>query len=161
MLLANASWSNALVLALLATSLSDLMYRRIPNGLVLTVLALGFGYWGCMSGKSGLVHAGMGMMLGLGCLLPFYLLRWIGAGDVKIFAAFGAVLGPDAIWQAALAGLACGGLLSFCYWDKMPFEITSLKGGVALKQARAYGTTVPLGAALATGILMVQMGCYP
>ena len=51
---------------------------------------------------------GLGLSLGgwlVGCalFLPWFLLRGMGAGDVKLLAALGAWLGPrDALWIALL-----------------------------------------------------------
>jgi prepilin peptidase CpaA len=43
--------------------------------------------------------------------LPFFLLKWIGGGDVKLMAAIGAWLGPvSALWVAAFGALAGGPL---------------------------------------------------
>lgn len=73
----------------------DMRWRRIANRDVLLLAALGaaaavlevspFGL--------GLGQALLGMALALLALLPFYLLRWMGAGDVKLAAAIGMWLG--------------------------------------------------------------------
>jgi Flp pilus assembly protein protease CpaA len=57
-----------------------------------------------------------GAALGLLALLPFYALRWMGAGDVKFFAVLGLMLG----WQALLpvwlvASLAAGCTPCWCW----------------------------------------------
>ena len=45
--------------------------------------------------------------------MPGYLIRMLGAGDVKLMAAVGALLGPRGALEAVLATAVVGGLLSF------------------------------------------------
>lgn len=86
--------SSALGLAVWAGWL-DWRSRRIPNWL--TVPALGAGLavnalaWRWAGTKQALEGAG----LGLAILLPFVLLRGLGAGDWKLMGALGAWLGPS------------------------------------------------------------------
>jgi prepilin peptidase CpaA len=91
---------------------TDLAWRRIPNGLTFGS-ALGAAIWQAWaSGVSGAAWALCGWATGLLLLLPLYLLRSLGAGDVKLLAAFGAWLGPmGAIW-AGLYGTIAGGALA-------------------------------------------------
>jgi prepilin peptidase CpaA len=53
-----------------------------------------------------------GLGLGLAIPLPLYMLRAMGAGDVKLMAMVGAFLGPRAIVGAILVILVVGGVLS-------------------------------------------------
>ena len=60
----------------------------------------------------GLVIAGGGWATGVLLFLPFFLLRGMGAGDVKLLAALGAWLGPlQTVWLALFASIA-GGVLA-------------------------------------------------
>jgi prepilin peptidase CpaA len=100
----------------------DLLFRRIPNGLVLAGIALGllFQTWaangaGLFSpGGSGLGYNGalLGGLAGLALFLPLYALRAMGAGDVKLLAMAGVWLGVSGIAWAALWTLVAGGVLS-------------------------------------------------
>lgn len=158
MLLASTTWSCLMALALLSISISDVLYRRIPNNLTLTVLASGMLYWGMRYGFRGVAFASMGVATGLFFLIGFYVLGWLGAGDVKVFAALGAILGAHNIMIAGLFGLMVGGLLCVLYLDEQGPRWHLLPAGKALNYARKTGKTVPLGAALAAGALMTQMG---
>jgi prepilin peptidase CpaA len=95
---------------------ADLRTRRIPNALVLVTFALGmaqsivhFGLW------QGSGRAVAGMLTGLALWLPFWLLRMMGAGDVKLFAAGAAWLGASGAVEGALLAGLCGGVLSLAY----------------------------------------------
>ncbi len=83
-----------LVLIVMTAGIYDLRFRRIPNWLVLVGLVLGFGLNTFLFGLSGLERSAMGMGLALLIYFPLYLLRAMGAGDAKLMAAVGAIVGP-------------------------------------------------------------------
>src|SRR5215208_4679040 len=97
-----AAWSVRLVaggvlMALLAWACAaDLRRRRIPNVLVLTMLATGLALSLAprTDATPGMLGALRGFALGLVIWLPFHTLGLLGAGDVKLIAAAGAWLGP-------------------------------------------------------------------
>ena len=62
-----------------------------------------------LGGWSGLGLATSGWALGFVLFFPVFALGGMGAGDVKLLAAFGAWLGPwGVLWTALLAALAGG-----------------------------------------------------
>jgi prepilin peptidase CpaA len=94
-------------------AISDITTRRVPNLWLLAAIALGAILW-CMAWSTGLTGPPwsplIGFFAGLAVLLPFYAMHWLGAGDVKLFATFGFLLGAKAllpIWIIAslLAGV--------------------------------------------------------
>ncbi len=98
-----------IVLAALVVSAGvfDIRSRRIPNFIVLPALLIGFALNAFLFGASGLVLAAGGFGLALLIYMPLYLLRGMGAGDVKLMAAVGALVG----WQNWLALFIITGLL--------------------------------------------------
>jgi prepilin peptidase CpaA len=100
-----------LVVVALVAAYYDARYRRIPNWIVLVGLVLGFGLNTFLYEWSGLALAAKGFGLGLLVYLPLYLLRAMGAGDAKLMAAVGSLLGA-ANWfgvfiiTAVLGGIA-------------------------------------------------------
>jgi prepilin peptidase CpaA len=100
---------------------SDIRHRRVPNWLVLagacagigfnSVLPEGFGFASALPGAIGFGDALAGLATGLGLMLPLYLLRAMGAGDVKLMAMVGAFLGPRATVGVVLATFIAGGVL--------------------------------------------------
>ena len=108
---------------LLATAVfTDLRSRRIPNWLVLTGIALGFafqlfavegdGLFARWFGAVGPLQALYGLLAGFAMFLPFYLLRAMGAGDVKLVAMLGVWFGLRPMLGVVLLTLLCGGALA-------------------------------------------------
>jgi len=94
---------------LVTAAVSDVRRRRIPNWLVLAGLTGGFAVHGILSGWAGIQFSAAGMGLALLVYFPLYLLRAMGAGDVKLMAACGALAGA-ANWFGIflLTGIAGG-----------------------------------------------------
>ena len=107
-----------LQLALLAIVLTggwiDLKSRRLPNWLNLSACVLGFGLNTFFSQSAGLKLAGEGFGLALLVYLPLYLVRAMGAGDVKFMAGIGALIGPDNWFEVFLTTAILGGVASLC-----------------------------------------------
>ncbi|HEX4165968.1 MAG TPA: A24 family peptidase [Bryobacteraceae bacterium] len=102
---------------LLATSvviaaIYDLRDRRIPNRLNLAVAVLGLTCNAILFHWRGVEGALLGAGLATLVYVPLYLLRGMGAGDVKLMFAIGAVAGPahwfDIFVGTALIGAALG-----------------------------------------------------
>src|SRR4030095_1932515 len=74
--------------------LHDLRNRRIPNYLTFGSAALAVLYAGVAAGWAGLCVALAGWSVGIVLFIPFFLLRGMGGGDVKLLAALGAWVGP-------------------------------------------------------------------
>jgi prepilin peptidase CpaA len=93
----------------------DLLAHRIPNRLTGTLLCLGLVLQFAIGGWSALGQAALGALVGLAILLPLYVLRAMGAGDVKLLAALGALLGPHWALVAGIYTLIAGGVLAVFY----------------------------------------------
>ena len=104
---------------LLAAVITDTAARKIPNKLVLGGLAVAFLCQGLISGGVGLLEAAKGMGLGFVLFLPLYLLRAMGAGDVKLMAMVGTFTGMHDIIGIVLFTLLAGGVLSLAFALKL------------------------------------------
>src|ERR1700752_991633 len=71
----------------------DIRYRRIPNKLVLITLLGGIGLNTYFDGTHGLLLSLEGFGLAFAVMFFFHVFGTLGAGDVKLFAALGAVNG--------------------------------------------------------------------
>jgi len=89
----------------------DWRTRRIPNWLTLSSVILGIGLNAFLYQTAGVWLSLKGLGLALLIYFPLFLLRGMGAGDVKLMAALGAIVG----WQNWLGILI----------------VTSILGGIA------------------------------
>ena len=107
--------TGVLIGLLVFAAVGDIQTGRIPNWLVLigTIYAVAFSaFYPVYPRDMGLLFALGGFVVGFALLLPGYLLRVLGAGDVKLMAMVGAFLGTWAAVEAVLASLIAGGLLA-------------------------------------------------
>ena len=148
---------------LIVAAIGDLRTRRIPNRLVAVLALLGIAYSVARApGIPGLSQAGGGLLVGLACWLPFYLMGWLGAGDVKLYAAAGAWLGPARAVEGALVGALFGAALSLIWMAKsqgMKRAAQTLgmaaatPGMLAPDNSSSKHSTLPYGVAIAFGAL--------
>jgi len=100
-----------LLVILFAAAAFDVVYRRIPNWLTVTGLVLGLAMNSLIGPpEAGILFALKGFGLAFAVYVALYAVRAMGAGDAKLMAAAGAILG----WER-WAGL---------------FFVTALVGGV-------------------------------
>lgn len=89
----------------------DVRTRRIPNALVLIILLTGlllsFTPWGTLAPSRSL----LGILAGGLLVLPLFMLRALGGGDVKLLAGVGAWVGPVAAFKIVLAAAVVAMLL--------------------------------------------------
>jgi prepilin peptidase CpaA len=103
-----------MVLGCLATW-DDVRRRSIANWINVSGLAAGFVCHTASRGLAGLAWSAGGAALGFAVFLLFYCLGGMGAGDLKLMAAFGALLGPSGILIAALLAAPIGALVAAAY----------------------------------------------
>ena len=166
MLLKHAILAGAVALALVA-GWTDLRSQRIPNWLTAPGLLLGIILNVAFGGWSGLKNSLIGALLGLALLLPFVLLRSLGAGDWKFAGALGAFVGKDLLIDLLLGSILVAGVMALALiiykgrlrqavrnighimvslvTFRLPSERVSLDNPEALK--------VPYGVALAATVL--------
>jgi prepilin peptidase CpaA len=154
---------------LLCACVSDAQRRRIPNSVAALLATTGIAYSTASSTTPGhaLVVSLGGLLLGLALWIPLYLVRWLGAGDVKLFAAAGAWLGPERTLEGALIGALAGGVLAVV-WMVFAYGLngsaatvalaitdprTIVNHGVDTKSRRA----IPYGIALAIGAMAAAL----
>lgn len=91
----------------------DCRTYRIPNWLTGPAILAGITLNTVTMQFPGLVFSLEGAAVGLGVFVILYVCGWMGAGDVKLFAAVGSFLGPAQTISAALVIALVGGLLAF------------------------------------------------
>lgn len=162
-------WTAIGGLAIVA-AVGDVRTGRVPNALTFGAAAVGFVFSVVHAGLGGLGPSILGYLVGFVLFLPLFAVRGMGAGDVKLLAAFGAWLGPaGALWAAIWASLV-GGVLALAvgvwrgYLPEAIRNVAVIAGvwravgpsqipGVTLTDARgprlAYAVPIGIGAILA------------
>lgn len=157
----------------------DLHQRRIPNVLTLGAAGLGVTMQFTFGGMTGVVTAITGLAVGLMILMPGYLVRTTGAGDVKLMAAVGTFLGPLWIVLAGLLSLFTGALIAAGFaastlltksvqspWQRYGFMLRSLitTGRVFYvppEQGEVMGRKFPFAVAIAIGTTITLILWWP
>lgn len=97
-----------LILACLAL-INDIRYYKIPNKLNFTFIVIGV-FFGLLCGE--LKEHMLGMLLPL-VLFPLFMFRMMGAGDIKLFCALGAVTGFPHIVSIVAYSILFNGVIAF------------------------------------------------
>ena len=100
-----------LALGLGTAVVTDIRTRRIPNWLTGGIAAAGFGI-AVGGGAVTPMQAALGMVVGLLLMLPGHVIGATGAGDVKLMAAVGAVVGSGSILRVFLYTAVAGGVFA-------------------------------------------------
>lgn len=167
-----------LAVIVLGALLTDVRSRRIPNELV--VLALGAGFFshmvGPVDGSGGLLSnqpgalgvqgAFLGALTGFAIFLPLYVLRAMGAGDVKLMAGIGSFAGPAGALNLVLFIFIMGGMLALvrmCWTGStrrvlgnvipMVLAATDVNGRSQIRPPPRSVDGMPYAVAMAAGLL--------
>jgi len=100
----------------LVISVTDTLFAKIHNLSVVGLLVAGSVLNFHQTGVSGLVDAGLGLIVGICLLLGPYLFGGMGAGDVKALGALGALIGPEPVFQVFLYTALFGGILGIVHY---------------------------------------------
>lgn len=105
----------------IAAAVTDLQSRRIPNFLFVLGCVFGVALNVWTEGWLGLRVSAGGFAIGSAVMLPGYLVRFVGGGDLKLVAAVGSLLGPRTVLCAFLIAAIIAGLWAaaqgVCAWS--------------------------------------------
>lgn len=120
-------------------AVTDIRARRIPNVLVVGAFLAGLVVNTALGGLDGLMRAAAGAGLAMLVYFPLFLLRGMGAGDVKLMMAVGAVAGPRAwFWilvMSSVTGAAAGLILALA---KGRLRATLINTGFIVRQLLSF-----------------------
>lgn len=163
------------LIGLLATAIvTDLRSSRIPNWLTIPAMIFGLAVHAWLHGLEGLLFGLYGLLVGAGLFLLIHLSGNIGAGDVKLMAAVGAMVGAESALESGVLAILVGGLYALgamIYQWGLVSTVSRLSGvfqGLAVtggQVAWAHELTLPFrlryGVAIAVGTLLLQLGLHP
>jgi prepilin peptidase CpaA len=105
-----------LLIVVLVAAGYDLRYRRIPNWLTASGVLAGLAMnTFLLQGWQGVKLSLIGLAVGFGVYFVLYALRAMGAGDVKLMAAVGTVVGPSYWFRIFLITAMLGGVLAILF----------------------------------------------
>lgn len=120
-----------------AAAIGDIRARRVPNRLSLTILLVGLVLSRPWPPSLGTIGDSIGgVAVGMALWFPMYLLRLVGAGDVKLIAASGAWLGVVGTFHASVGTALVGGILGLIW-------IACRQGAAAASMAVAHALRAP------------------
>ena len=90
----------------------DVRYRRIPNPFVLATLVSGLTLNFALGGLQGGLSSLGGCALAFTLMFMLHVFGAMGAGDVKLFAAVGSVIGAQLVLPTFVVVVLMGGLLA-------------------------------------------------
>lgn len=88
--------------------IADVFTRRLPNALTVSTAVTGLALQAGINGFSGVMDGFAGLAIATLFFFPLYLVRWMGAGDVKLLMAIGVCLGYKLSFMALMATLFYG-----------------------------------------------------
>jgi len=103
----------------LCAAFTDVKERRIANRLTYSAVVAGFALQAVLHGLNGLLLSAGGALLFGGVFMLFYIVRAMGAGDVKLAAALGSIVGLSATRPLMFATAVAGAALAvwFMVWS--------------------------------------------
>jgi prepilin peptidase CpaA len=167
-----------LLVMLLAAAVFDVLYRRIPNWLTVSGVVLGIAMNTILGPEAGagLVFSLVGLLVAFGIYAALYALRAMGAGDVKLMAAIGALVGWERWFGIFFVTALIGGVMALLLvvsrgrfkktFFNVSFILSEMKSGrpaylkneeLDVKNKKALG--LPHGAVIAVGTVFYLALC--
>lgn len=158
-----------LALVVMISLFTDLINHKILNVIVIPGAILGFIINVDYTGWQGFLFSGKGLLVGIGLLLIPFIMGGLGAGDVKLLGAIGAIKGTEFVFNTFLGTALAGGIIAvivFLTRKKFLSSIKKIGAGLyiiiigkdlsALKNLQQYNESsgyFPYGLAISAGTL--------
>ena len=151
----------------------DIRTSRVPNWLTFTAMGISLVAHTWLEGIQGAIFSLSGLVAGLVLFLILYFLGDMGAGDVKLMGAIGAVVGPYGAFMSGMLALIVGGIYALgamCYqWGVGTTArklLSAAHGGIFVpKTHRGDDLKLPFhlryALVIASGTLLFRFGLHP
>ena len=149
------NWQLALcVLVAVLASGEDIWRRRVSNWVTMGAFVAGVALQTYFGGLPGLGDSLLGGFYGFAVFLVFYLLGGMGGGDIKLMAAFGAILGGDKIVIAAVMTGILGAVFALVYLGAVKLVRVMRRQQVDPDAPPARKAMIPYAPAISLGVLL-------
>ena len=138
----------------LTASAEDLWRREVSNVLTASAFIAGIGLNAYLDGWAGVGNALLGGLIGFAVFLLFFVMGGMGGGDVKLMAAFGAIIGKEQVVTAAVMTALVGAAMALVF-----LVYTKLRRAVAKPDASGEAPAdrkafIPYAPAITLGVLL-------
>lgn len=152
-----------IIILAVTAGFTDYRYRKVYNWLTFPIMIIGLLLNSSALGWSGLLSSLLGLLAGGLVFYPIYHIGGMGAGDIKLMAAGGAVMGWWFAVNAALYTALAGGLMVVVvllingrFWSTVKRIGTMIKNvrlNVSVDLSHHDQEAFPYALAIATGML--------
>lgn len=104
-----------LIILLIFAVYFDIAARKIPNKITVSAILCGMIWTTLNSGFQGFKFSLLGILIGFAVFLVPYIFNAIGAGDIKLMTAIGAIMGWEFIIKSAISTALAGGIIVVLY----------------------------------------------
>lgn len=155
-----------LITILLISIYTDIKDRKILNSVTIPSIIFAVFYFLITQGVDGFFFSGKGFLVGLGLLIIPFMLGGMGAGDVKLLAAIGALMGTSFVFYSFIYTALIGGLIALVLLIKQKGFVNLIKafyysiilfrsnlGSMLLGKDKQSSISFPYGVAIVLGTL--------
>ena len=158
-----------LVIVLMICLITDLKKRKIYNQVLLPSLLSALILQVLINGWDGLSNSLIGLVVGFAILLVPYMMKGMGAGDVKLMAVIGAIKGPIFILTTSIYMAMIGAILALLLvlfrlirsrqWISLFHHNTFMTYGMKLAVVRNHSSsqTLPYAVAIVGGAICTMI----
>ncbi|MCL6570227.1 MAG: A24 family peptidase [Bacillus sp. (in: Bacteria)] len=154
-----------LIIVLFICVVTDIKSRKIYNFVTIPAIIIGFTYYISINGYEGFLYSGKGFLVGFSLLLIPFMMGGIGAGDVKLLAAVGALKGTQFVFYNFFYAAVIGGVIALVimlrrgelksFFMRLFYSLLFIKaneGSLNLDKTD-LAPTIPYGVPIAIGVL--------
>jgi prepilin peptidase CpaA len=139
-------------LALLAVAaVTDILWRRIPNWLTVSLMAAGLTRAILFYGWTGLGHSALGLLAGGGLGFTLFAMSALGGGDVKLLAAIGSWMGPKGVFLVFIVEAVVGLVIVLVQAVAQGRVRTLFRNSALIAAGFAYASETGLGEVVENG----------
>lgn len=156
-----------LITILAVCVITDLKSRKIYNKVIFPGLLIAFASHLLLGGFQDLLSSLIGFVVGFVVLFIPYLMGGIGAGDVKLLALIGALMGSSFVLYTSIYMALAGGFIAlvllvkekklWSFLKSLPYILCGSRFGVKIsvtEEGSLLSSTIPYGVAIAVGAIL-------
>lgn len=156
-----------LITILAVCVITDLKSRKIYNKVIFPGLLIAFASHMLLGGFQDLLSSLIGFVVGFVVLFIPYLMGGIGAGDVKLLALIGALMGSSFVLYTSIYMALAGGFIAlvllvkekklWSFLKSLPYILCGSRFGVKIsvtEEGSLLSSTIPYGVAIAVGAIL-------